>query len=168
MKHWKAAALRYIISLEDSLEALEYFGTSQWEDRYLNGVYWEQAVALFEVNSLCTLSVAEEHREMLETMVANGEIIKMVTPLFEQTMFLHINTTGAGKKYETTIKNTTSLTFEWFSFEVNLLDENGKILDTQTSKVTIWKPDQKRRFNFTTKEEFAAIDVAFANWKLNR
>jgi hypothetical protein len=163
-----AAAQRYIISLEKSRDALVYFGTDQWEDEYHNGAYWEQAAALFEINTLRPVSVGEEYQKTLTQMVANGEIINMVWPLLDQIQFLYINTTNAGKKFETTVKNTTSLTFEWFSLDVNLLNEDGEVLSTENIKVLSWTPDQKKRFNFITDTEFAAIDVAFANWKLPR
>ena len=162
----EAAALRYIGSIEASVDALEHFGTDQWEDEYFNGAYWEQANALYLVNALRPISVAEEHQETLTDLLINGEIINMVRPLLDQVMFLHVGTNNAGKKYETTIKNTTSLNFEWFSLDVNLLDEDGKIMDTETVKVITWKPDQRKRFNFTTDQEFSGIEVAFANWKL--
>ena len=160
------AALRYIRSIEQSKEALEYFGTDQWEDEYHNNAYWAQAEALFEINALRPVTVGEAHQETLTQMVNNGEIIKMVRPLLDQIQFLHISTTGGRKKFETTVKNTTSLTFEWFSLDVNLLDETGAVVETENIKVINWKPDQKHRFNFNTERDFAAIDVAFANWKL--
>lgn len=162
----EAAALRYIESIEASMDALEHFGTDQWEDEYLNGAYWEQANALFLVHSLKPVSVAEEYQETLTEMLTNGEIINMVRPLLDQVLFLDVGTSNAGKKYETTLKNTTSLTFEWFSLDVNLLDDTGKIVATETSKVITWKPDQRKRFHFTTDLEIAGIEVAFANWKL--
>ena len=160
------AAKRYIKSIDQAREALVYFGTDQWEDEYHNNAYWAQAEALFEIHAIRPVSVGEDYQETLTQMVNNGEIIKMVRPLLGQIQFLHINTTGERKKFETTVKNTTSLTFEWFSLDVNLLDEKGGILDTHNVKVINWKPDQKHRFNFNTEIDFAAIDVAFANWKL--
>ena len=161
-----AAALRYIQSLEESKAALEHFGTDRWEDLYHNGAYWEQSIALFEINRICPVSVGEAYQETLTEMINNGEIVNMVRQLLDQIQFLHINTIGGRKKFETTVKNTTSLTFQWFSLDVNLLDENGEILETESIKVTSWKPDQKHRFNFTTLEDFSAVEVAFANWQL--
>ena len=160
------AAMAYIRSIESSIEALDFFGTEQWEDQYHNGAYWEQAVALFEIHTVSPVAIGEAYQETFTKMINNGEIVKMVRELLDQIQFLHINTNADKKTFETTVKNTTSLTFEWFSLDVNLLDENGEILETNNIKVTYWKPDQKNRFNFITDQEFTAIDVAFANWKL--
>ena len=160
------AALRYITSIEASMDALEHFGTDRWEDEYFNGAYWEQANALYLVDCQTPIVVAEAYRETLIDLLNNGEIINMVRPLLDQVLFLNIGTSNAGDKYETTLKNGTSLTFEWFSLDVNLLDGEGEVVQTETIKVINWKPDQKKRFNFTTDQEFASIEVAFANWKL--
>lgn len=164
----EALAQRYIKLLEDAQETLDLFGTDQWEDQYQNGIYWKQLVTLFEINNLRPVVVAEEYQQNLTQLLTNGEIVNMVYPLLDQIFFLHINTTAHGEQYETTVKNTTSLTFVWFSLDVNLLDENGTVLETENIKTYNWKPEEKKRFNFTTDTEFAAIDVAFANWELPR
>lgn len=163
-----AAALRYLDSIEASRAALEHFGTDQWTDAYHSAAYQEQTVALLEINELHPLTVAEAYGENLEKMLTNGEIIRLVSPLFEQVFFLHINTMGDTQTYETTITNTSSLKFLWFSFDVQLKDEAGNVISTETVKVENWKPDEKRRFNFKTQETFAAVDVAFADWELSR
>lgn len=162
------AALRYIDSIESSLVALELFGTEDWEDAYHNDAYQDQTVALVDLNGLRPLTVAEEYAENLEKMLHNGEIIKLVSPLFDQVLFLHINTMGDTLVYETTLKNTSSLKFLWFSFDVQLKDEEGNIISVETIKVENWKPDEKKRFKFTTQETFSAVDVAFADWELSR
>jgi len=162
----KELALSYIKSVEESIEALEHLGTDRWEDEYRNGVYWDQANILYLVNEQYPITVGDEHRETLDKILTNGEIINMVRPLLEQILFLHIDTTAAGKFYETTVENTSTLTFLWFSLDVNLLDESGEVVETENIKVDIWEPGEKRRFNFYAKEEFSSIDVAFANWQL--
>ncbi len=164
----KKAALSYVGSIEESIAALEFFGSDSWEDKYFNSAYWNQAEALFLLNSLCSIEVSEDYVEKLGEMITNGEIINMVRPLFDQVMFLHIESHGDKKVYETTLKNTTSLEFEWFSFDVNLLDKDGKVADTTNIEVERWKPDEKRRFNFNTDIELGAIKVAFANWQLHQ
>lgn len=162
------AALSYIGSIEASLTALEHFGTEAWEDAYHNDAYQDQTVALLEINDLRPITVSEDYAENLERMLHNGEIIKLVRPLFDQVLFLHINTMGDSQVYETTLRNTSSLKFLWFSFDVQLKDEEGNVLTTETIKVENWKPDEKKRFKFTTQETFAAVDVAFADWELSR
>ena len=159
-------AYSYVRHLEESYETLELFGTDQWTDAYNSRVYQQQTVTLVELNKLFPITVAEEYEKNLTKMLNNGEIIQMVTTIIDQIYFLDIRTTGFGTTYETTIRNSTSLTFEWFTLEVELLDENGEVLDTKLLELANWEPDEKVRLNFVTKEPFSSIDIAFANWKL--
>lgn len=160
------AAVRYISSIEASVDALEHFGTDQWEDEYANGAYWEHATALFLFHSQYPLTVQEVYQKKLERLTGDGEIINMVRPMIDQVMFLDISVSDQQKVYETTLKNTTSMTFLWFSFDVDLLDAEGNVMDTKTIKVWNWRPDKKMRFNFTTDQQFDIIKVAFANWEI--
>lgn len=159
-------ANRYIRHLEESYETLEKFGTDQWTDEYNSRVYQQQTVTLLELNRLYPLTVAQEHEKSFTKMLNNGEIIEMVTTIIDQIYFLDIRDTGYGTTYETTIRNSTSLTFEWFTLEVELLDDSGNVLDTKLLELNNWEPEEKVRLNFTTKEPFSSIDIAFANWKL--
>ena len=161
-----AAARRYIGSIEKSIEALDLFGTDAWEDAYHSSAYSEQVVSLFQIHSIRPVEVAEERQETLKDMLITGEVIDMAYPLIDQVMFLLVQDNKGGKKYETTIRNTTSITYEWFLFEVDLLDENGNVLETEIAKVTWWEPDERVRFNFTTRKDFSAMDVRVANWIL--
>ena len=160
------AAVRYIRSLEDSQKALEYFGTEQWKDAYYNSAYHAQTVALLYINNLRPIMVSEDYAKKLENMLINGEIIDLVQPLFDQVLFLDIGTVGNTKKFETTLKNTSSLTFRWFSFDVELKDGEGQVMETKTIKVLNWKPDEKKRFQFSTTIDFVAMNVTFADWEL--
>jgi len=159
-------AMRYIRSIEASIAALEHLGTERWEDEYNNDAYWEQANVLYLINSQREISVSEQYRERLEKTLANGEIIDMVHGLIDQVMFLHVDSNYMGEKYETTVKNTSTLSFDWFSFDVNLLNDAGEVVDTVNIKVEDWEPEEKLRFNFTSKQEFSGIEVAFANWQM--
>ena len=160
------AARRYIGSIEMSIEALEQYGTDAWEDAYHSSAYHEQMLALFQINAIRPVEVAEERQKDLDYMLIVGEVIDMAYPLIDQVMFLLVQDGKGGKKYETTIRNTTSVTYEWFLFEVDLLDENGKVVATETAKVTSWTPNERIRFNFTTRKDFSAMDVRVAHWLL--
>ena len=123
-----------------SIQALEQFGTDGWEDAYHNGAYHEQMMALFQIHSIRPVEVAEERQKKLDYMLIIGQVIDMAYPLIDQVMFLLVQNSENFRKYETTVRNTTEVTYEWFLFEVDLLDENGKVIDTETAKVDWWTP----------------------------
>ena len=122
--------------------------------------------ALFQLSGLRTIALREDLQPKLQDLLNHGEIIQMANQLFDQVLFLNIKTKDNEWTYETTVTNTSSLTFEYFTFEIDLVDENENIVATETSTAKNWKPGQEVRFNFVTKELFHAIRVDSANWKI--
>ena len=88
----------------------------------------------------------------------------MISPFFDEILFLCVDAFGTAKKYETTLENTTTLSFKKFIFEIDLYDENGNILHSVESSVGNWKPGYRQRFNFKTDVEFHSLKVRFARW----
>lgn len=162
----KELALSYIGSIENAMALLENFSAERWEDEYFSSIYLRQAEMLYLLNSQHPIIVEEEYGESIKELLTDGEVIHMVRPLLEQILFLHVESTESGERYETTVENSSSLTFSWFSLDINLLDDSGNVLARESIKIHNWEPGEKRRFSFTATEEFAGIDVAFANWQL--
>lgn len=161
-----AQAKRYVNSVAASRDAVVHFGTDQWADEYQNGIYLEQAAALFNISKIRPVTVEESAQKQLERFLTIGEIIDMVHPLFDQIMFFAVGEVKNETKYETTVHNTTSLDFEYFTFEVLLLDEQENVIATETATVKRWKAGERIRFNFTTDEVFHTMKVKYANWKI--
>lgn len=159
-------AVSYIDCLADAKELLPEYGTTVWEDQYTNGIYHQSTVALYKINAISPIVVAEEYQETLQAMLDNGQAIDMVNELFDQAKFQVIATSGGVDTYEAIVENTTTLNFTFFSFEVELLDENGEIITTETVSVNNWEAGEKEKFRFSTKELFAEMEVKYANWIL--
>lgn len=159
-------ANNYVDSIAASKEALSYYDTDQWEDQYLNGTYHERTAALYEINQMSPISVSEEHQDALINLLNNGETIAMVSQLFDQVKFFNIAESQGTYTYEATVENSTTLYFSVFSFDVNLLDEDGNIIATENTKTNAWNPGEKKHFKFSTKESFNGIEVKYANWML--
>lgn len=156
----------YIRCIVASMEAAENFDPETWNDVYDSKIFQEQCMALYQINQIRPVSIAQEHAPRLEYTLNQGEIISMIFPFFDEILFLYVDGTKVSKKYETTLENTTSLNFKEFTFEIDLYDENGELLETVESSVNRWKPGSKLRFNFNTKVEFHSLKVRFARWEL--
>lgn len=159
-------AIHYIDCLANAKELLPKYGTTVWEDQYTNGIYHQSTVALYKINAISPIVVAEEYQENLQAMLDNGQVIDMANELFDQAKFQVIATSGGVVTYEAIVKNATTLNFTFFSFEVELLDENGEIITTETASVNNWEAGEKENFKFSTKELFASMEVKYANWIL--
>lgn len=159
-----AEAKYYVNCIIDSKAMLEDYGSDDWVNNFLNGIYHSQRESLFRLHTLKPITVSEENTRALEDMLEDGQIIQLVNGLFDQVMFLQVSYKNGEWKYETTVTNDTVLNFENFTFEIDLLDEEGEIILTQTSTTNNWKPGKEVRFNFTTTLLFHAIRVDSANW----
>lgn len=159
------AARSYIRCVAESLEAVQTFDPQTWADVYDAKIFQEQCMALYRINQIRPVTAAEEHAARLEYTLNQGETINMIFPFFDEIMFLYVDGSKTIKKYETTLTNTTSLTFKKFTFEIDLYDENGNVLDTVESTAGQWKPGSKQRFNFKTNVEFHSLKVGFARWE---
>lgn len=158
------AAKTYVRCVEASMEALETFDPNTWVDVYDSKIFQEQCMALYHIDQIRPVTAAEEHFPRLEYTIDQGEIINMIHPFFDEILFLYVDGSKTVKKYETTLENTTSLSFKKFIFEIDLYDEAGNVLDTVESPVNRWNPGQKVRFNFKTDTEFSSLKVRFARW----
>ena len=159
-----AAARAYIHCVSASLEAAQDFDPKTWDDVYTAKLFQEQCMALHRIDVIRPVTASEKHAARLEYTLTQGEIVEMIHPLFDEILFLYIGSVGQQKKYETTLTNTTSLTFRKFTFEIDLLDEAGGWLGTVEASVTGWTPEEKLRFSFQTDIPFHSLKVAFARW----
>lgn len=159
-------AKTYVDCIVRSMDALDTFGTEQWDDLYPNNIYQVQTETLFHIHQLRPVVVCQEYDKFLQEMLTNGEAMKMVNELIDNVMFLYVDTNGNTKKYETTLTNTTSLNFKYFKLEVEYLDADGNRVHVETLNKDRWNSGEPHRFTIRTDKEFEAIRVYAANWML--
>lgn len=158
------AAHAYVQCVADSMNEVKNFDPETWYGVYDAKIFQKQCMALFHINRIRPVAVSEEHTPRFEYTLNQGETIEMIMPLFDEIMFLYVDSPGMAKKYETTLENTTTLTFKKFTFEIELYDESDNVVNTVEASVYQWKPGTKKRFNFTTNVEFDHLKVRFAQW----
>ena len=61
--------------------------------------------------------------------------------------------------YSMIMENTTDLDFDYFSFNLNLEDENGVVIETESASTENWDAGTKHKFEFSTDCNFAKITV---------
>lgn len=165
-KDLEVLAKTYVNRIIDAHEALSTFGTEEWDEKYTRSIYPAQLQTLFLINAMQSVEIAEEYQPKMNRLLVDGEVINLVSPLFDQILFLNVDTNGDKEFYETTVTNSSTLTFKYFTFEIDLLDKDGNCIATETSTAENWKPDQKIRFNFSTTEKFHAMRTDSAEWEL--
>ena len=154
----------YIDSIVRSKEALPYFGTNQWDTKYHSDIYNDRVHAIYEIYAISTIPVSAENEATLIGMVSDGEVIDMTNDLFNKVHFDLVEREYGSATYEAVVENTTSVDFSYFSFDIDLIDEDGVTVGTESAYVENWNPGEKIRFSFWTSEEFAEMEVNRASW----
>ena len=163
-KNLEKWAKKYIDSIAESIEVLAYYGTNQWSQKYTNGVYHDRSIALYKIHDMCPVPVSAENQGSLLEILSKGEAISMIRPLLKKVEFKKVDESYSWKTYQAIVENTTTLTFKMFSFSVDLIDNDGVTIATKSAWAENWKPGEKVRFEFTTNEKFAEMNVEYASW----
>lgn len=154
----------YRESLIASKDALQYFDTSRWDEEYSNWIYHNWAEALYKINELCPIVIDEEYEEDLETVLKDGAAVNQISLLCEEIRFHNTERSEDKYVYEAIAENTTDVQFLSFSVDINLNDENGKVVQTESLTITAWEPGEEVRFKFTVDRPFDNIEVVSATW----
>ena len=154
----------YIDCIVRSKEALPYFETNQWDTKYYSEIYNDRVHAIYEIYSNSLIPVSEKNQTTLIGFVSEGEVIDLVNELFEKVKFKLAKSEYGTNTYEAIVENTTSITFSYFAFDIDLIDKDGITVSTETAYVENWNPSEKMRFEFWSSEEFDKMDVNYASW----
>jgi len=159
-------AYKYIKGVRISIEEMnELTDSTHWVDQYTRAGFHEQCLALYKLNQMIPISISEDHAEELAELLENGELIDKMNELMELTAFQNIQTMTDGRdRFEAIVRNTTGRKFETFSYEVELLDANGEVVETRILDDEDWKPDQVKRFNFIAPVGVQQAVVVSMDW----
>ena len=110
------------------------------------------------------LPIDDDHTDTLNTFIADANLTTAVQDLISSTTFEMTEDDYGWKKYQAVVENTTEKTFDSFTFDINLVDKDGVVVETQNAYTENWKPGDKHRFEFSTDAEFDKIEIEKAEW----
>ena len=158
-------ALKYINILNDSIENVEYYNSSndyqKWSD-----VYDQRTMILKDFADNYGLTVSDKYKSNLDELVANGKTAgeqtvkkEAMQKLVDSIEFELKEDDGYGwRTYEAIIENNTDYDIENLSLDLSLLDKDGVIVKTEYASVDNVSKGQKARLEFTTDEEFDRVE----------
>ncbi|MER2000318.1 MAG: FxLYD domain-containing protein, partial [Lysinibacillus sp.] len=80
-----------------------------------------------------------------------NETKKKIDEMVKRIQFTKVKTEHGWTTYSATIENTSGVNLEWFDININLIDENDVVIDTESAyHSNVWKPNQKVLFDFNT------------------
>ncbi|MCC0697650.1 FxLYD domain-containing protein [Clostridioides sp. ES-S-0048-02] len=155
----------YIKAVEDSKDSLKYYSNDTvkfselWEKSYN-----ERSTILLTLVDKFGLQVDEKEFKVLKD---NAQVVneknaskEKVDAMVKGIKFEKVKDEYDWKTYQATVENTSDLDLQDFYLDINLVDKESVVIDTQTTSGIngTWKKGQKVRLEFTTDKEFEKIE----------
>ena len=163
----KEKALSYINCLKQQDEALSYANVDSekyselWSEAYNN-----RTKLITEFVNDYGLSVSEKYQSTLSDMITNAKVLQekeedkdKISAIIDSISFEVVEDSYGYKTYESIIENTTGKDIDWISFTINLLDEDGIIVETEYDSVNNLRNGQKAKIQFMTDTQFKSTEI---------
>lgn len=159
-------AISYINLLKNQQEALKYASSDytkyfdMWESAYQKRT---QAVREFIDTYDLTFpnkysDVLSEFDKVATVADENDKLKEDIQTMLDNLTFEKVKESGSYKYYEALIENISDQTFESFSIDINLIDTDGVILDTEYVYVNNFAPGRKAKLEFSTDKDFVSLE----------
>ena len=167
-------AIKYIDLLNRHKEICEYITVDY--DKYnkeFKQIYNERSKVIKEAVEKYGLTVNEEYQSTLNEFLTNAKLVEeaekneeSINKMLEEVQFQEVSDDGWGwKKYQAVMENTTEIDFKSFNVNINLLDEEGVILETTYDQVSALNKGMKAQLEFMTDKEFVSTQVICSWWE---
>lgn len=168
----KELAVSYINLLKDHKEICEYITVNY--DKYIeefDPIYNGRSKIIAQMVEEYNLTVDEEYKNNLAEFQTNSKLVEEnegreveINAMLESIQFALAKDDGYGwKTYQATVENTTSIDFKTLNLSINLLNEEGVIVETTYDGVSAFNKGSKVQFEFMTEKDFVSTQVT-ADW----
>lgn len=169
----KEKAISYINCLNDQLEALEY-ATVDFEKYYelWQNAYNERSKLIADFVNDYELAVSEQYQSTLKELITNSNLVKeneeaqqKIDNLLASAEFEVSQLDDDWKTCSAVIENNTGMDIKTLELAINLLDEDGVIVETTYDSIGNIQNGQKARIEFTTDVDFVSTEVTSSYWE---
>lgn len=166
-------AISYINLLTKHKEVCDYIPVDYY-GKYLDefqSIYNERSKIIEDMANNYGLIVEEKYQSNLDEFKTNSQLVQeqdalqnSITNMLNNIQFQEVNDDGYGwKTYQAVVENTSGKDFSEFSVNINLLNADGVIVETQYDQVSNFANGAKAQFEFMTDKDFTSTQVT-ANW----
>ncbi|MDE5604751.1 MAG: zinc ribbon domain-containing protein [Eubacterium sp.] len=155
----------YIKLLESAKGIVKYYGSNKnafWNE--YNPIYQDRCIIIMKISNDYVIPVNDKRKTTLNDLITEGELSNEIKAILKEAKFKKVSDSFGWKGYEAVVKNTSSTEFSWFCFNINLVDKNGTIVDTEMASTDNWSVGSKHKFKFSTSEKFDKIVVNSCNY----
>lgn len=161
-------AIIYVNLLKQQKEALAYYDIDT--EKYIT--LWEEAYAqratyINDFIKTYNIEFPEEYQTTIKDFASKAKSIeddktfkKQIEEMKNNIEFKKIKDEYGYGYYEAIVENITDKTFNLFSVEINLLDTEGIIIDSQYSYVNNFAPGKKAKLEFMTDSQFDKYELS--------
>lgn len=161
-------ALNYINVLHECLDNVEYFASDDQYEKW-EAVYDQRTILIKDFVDNYGLTVSEKYKSNLEELVANGKTVgakneqtEAIKKIVDDLDFEVEKEEYGWKTYSAVFENTTDYEIVDLSLDVNLLDSDGVIVDTQYVSAENVAKGQKARLEFETEKSFEKYETTIS------
>ncbi len=165
----KEKALAYINELNNGIDVLSTYGADAFYDNW-SAHYDHRTQLLVEIDELYPLTFDEEYQTIFNELTSNGsQVIEnnekedAANSLLSQFEFVEAENESSYsgfRTFEATVENATDFDFENYGVNIDILNAEGIVIDTQYCSVDNWTSGKK------VKVEFAVFDDEFASYEV--
>lgn len=165
-------AIKYVNLLKKHKEICKYIPVD-YDGKYteeFDPIYNERSKIIEDLVENYGLTVDEKYQDTLDEFITNSQLVKeqdaqinAVSEMLGTISFEEASDESGWKTYESIVENTTGTDFQQFYVTINLLDEDGVIVDTMYDTVGDFKDGAKAKLDFSTDKEFDSTEVS-ASW----
>lgn len=159
-------AKEYIEALEGTKEI-----TDMVESSYSNfqsefqPYYQERLLALQDINEIQELTFDQDSdKKSFKDLMNEAKTLSQINQIMDNTKFEVVEDEYGWKTLQANVENITDNNFQYFTYDINLLDSNGTVIETTTAWTDNWDKGTTHVFEFTTDKEYATIEIHNVEW----
>lgn len=157
-------AKEYIALVKESKDSLKYYDNTSKFTTKNNEISYQRAEIIYKLNKDDKLTIDDKYKNDLSEMADSGKTYEAVQVILNNTKFKMTNNEYGWKDYAATVKNTTEDNFDYFNFNINLVDKKGVVVDTEVASTNNWDKGAKHKFEFSTDKTFKKIEIKSCDW----
>lgn len=161
-------ALSYINALNDSLQALNYISSDP--EKYITlweGAYDNRSTLIKDFVENYGLTVDNKYQSTLNELISNAQAVsekekqkKLIDKLVSSMKFELAEDDYGYRTYTATVQNNTGINFSTFDININLLDNDGTIVETNYDSISQFNNGSTAKFKFSTDVNFSSTQVS--------
>ena len=158
-------AIKYINLLNQQKDSLQYLKVNYDKfDKEWMDAYNQRTQLIIKFTKDYNLTVDNKYKDTLNELLTNGKLVNEeedlkaeIKNIVDSAEFKKVKEEYDWAYYEAVLENTTGKDFQYFTIEINLLDEYGVVVESTYAPVDNWKNNQKVKFQFSTDKKFKTM-----------